>query len=109
MTQPQGEKKTSRFLGLADHLQLQIYLNTTQDSPLTSMRLHATTYKNTHTHPLYLLVLRQDWQTFPQLAAKATFAHLLHRGGWETGGGTAQVSSSDAWNLRISTYLVSKP
>lgn len=48
MTQPQGEKKTSRFLGLADHLQLQIYLNTTQDSPLTSMRLHATLQEYTH-------------------------------------------------------------
>lgn len=50
MTQPQGEKKTSRFLGLADHLQLQIYLNNTQDSLLASMHLHTTTYKNTHTH-----------------------------------------------------------
>ena len=41
--------------------------------------------------------------------SKSSGGSLLHRGGWETGGGTAQVSSSDAWNLRISTYLVSKP
>lgn len=35
--------------------------------------------------------------------------HLLQGGGWVTGGGAAQDSSSDAWNLRISMYLVSKP
>lgn len=56
-----------------------------------------------------LMALGQEPQTFPRWQPQKTPPHLLHRDGWETGGGAAQDSSSDAWNLRISMYLVSKP
>lgn len=46
---------------------------------------------------------------YPSQQPKQPPPHLLQGGGWVTGGGTAQDSSSDAWNLRISMYLVSKP
>ena len=61
------------------------------------------------THSQMPWALGRESRTPCRQQPKQPLPHLLHGGGWKTEGGAAQDSSSDAWNLRISMYLVSKP